>query len=652
MFGSDSDPGLIPRATEFIFRNQPEGFQCRVTLSCLEVYNEEVQFFEVINISSERYLQFKIWTSSHAKHAIGCYCTEQVFDLFGATTVTTTANAIVTSRAKLDIRERVLPNHDREIFVEGLTEEPVGDTETAIALVRRGFVGRHVSATRMNRESSRSHTVVVLTLIAEKDEGRRKVVRTSKLHMIDLAGSERMNAVQTEGDAFVETKKINMSLTTLAKVIEELASNAPRVSFRESKLTYLLSRSLQDAKILLIAAVSPALAHTSESESTLKFANNMKRVRSGARVHESVEEDPAVLRQQIRNLHAEISALQTMMANSATPSGASANAGLMSAAAAAAVEPKSLLSAQDLHELCSEMRGWHTALVDQMETQIATDRSLLHARAFVRYRNRRFRDMVASLSPIDDADKRGAVPRVSTLVAAAASSASPQFLIPDEFPASSSASLTSPTASARMLTIVSEAPGIADEESPKMRRLRKIRALLDSHLHEIDTAGTPDRWTRTGDEDDDENETPYDAAGSHPHSTAAASSHDGTLSVQRTDRSNDRALRQCGKLHGVLLQFYRQFPTAFDRIQHGIDPLEAVAQAAQAREQAAAAHTREQAARRECEALREERAAALVEMQRAKEAAEAERAAIAGMREEAEQVYYWPLLSQWNMMNV
>ena len=43
MFGSDSDPGLIPRATEYIFRNQPEGFQCRVTLSCLEVYNEEVR---------------------------------------------------------------------------------------------------------------------------------------------------------------------------------------------------------------------------------------------------------------------------------------------------------------------------------------------------------------------------------------------------------------------------------------------------------------------------------------------------------------------------------------------------------------------------------------------------------------------------------
>jgi hypothetical protein len=59
----------------------------------------------------------------------------------------------------------------------------------------RGMQNRRVAATAMNRASSRSHAVFVLTLRSERTnkEGQSKVT-TSKFTLVDLAGSERQKA--------------------------------------------------------------------------------------------------------------------------------------------------------------------------------------------------------------------------------------------------------------------------------------------------------------------------------------------------------------------------------------------------------------------------------------------------------------------------
>jgi hypothetical protein len=62
---------------------------------------------------------------------------------------------------------------------------------------RTGFQNRHIASTRMNKDSSRSHTVVMVHLQGVKEDGGRQLTHNSKLHLIDLAGSERMDAVQT-----------------------------------------------------------------------------------------------------------------------------------------------------------------------------------------------------------------------------------------------------------------------------------------------------------------------------------------------------------------------------------------------------------------------------------------------------------------------
>ena len=50
------------------------------------------------------------------------------------------------------------------VYVEGLKEETAISSEETIELLRRGARNRHVGATNMNFESSRSHSVFSMTI--------------------------------------------------------------------------------------------------------------------------------------------------------------------------------------------------------------------------------------------------------------------------------------------------------------------------------------------------------------------------------------------------------------------------------------------------------------------------------------------------------
>jgi hypothetical protein len=64
-------------------------------------------------------------------------------------------------------------------------------------------------------------------------EGGRKL--KSKLNMCDLAGSEKLNKQETiEVGHLTELKNINLSLTTLGKVIQQLSKKIDFVPYRDS----------------------------------------------------------------------------------------------------------------------------------------------------------------------------------------------------------------------------------------------------------------------------------------------------------------------------------------------------------------------------------------------------------------------------------
>lgn len=49
-------------------------------------------------------------------------------------------------------------------YLQGLTEAGAEDPTVTMKLLRRGVSNRHVGSTRMNSESSRSHSIFTLTI--------------------------------------------------------------------------------------------------------------------------------------------------------------------------------------------------------------------------------------------------------------------------------------------------------------------------------------------------------------------------------------------------------------------------------------------------------------------------------------------------------
>lgn len=103
-----------------------------------------------------------------------------------------------------------------------------------------------VSATTFNEGSSRSHTILRLSVESSERpdvdaDPNCSVARTlSFLNLIDLAGSESAKAAINRGHR-TEGSYINKSLLTLGTVIAKLSDgNAAHIPFRDSKLTRLL----------------------------------------------------------------------------------------------------------------------------------------------------------------------------------------------------------------------------------------------------------------------------------------------------------------------------------------------------------------------------------------------------------------------------
>lgn len=60
-------------------------------------------------------------------------------------------------------------------------------------VMQRGLNNRATGATKMNADSSRSHSIftVHLEMMEVRDDGEH--IKTTKLHLVDLAGSERQS---------------------------------------------------------------------------------------------------------------------------------------------------------------------------------------------------------------------------------------------------------------------------------------------------------------------------------------------------------------------------------------------------------------------------------------------------------------------------
>ena len=230
-------------------------------------------------------------------------------------------------RGAVAIREDVKGN----ILLTGLHQVEVNSVDDLLAALNFGSMIRQTDSTAINAKSSRSHAVFSLNLIQRKNKSQptpgpekrfsvpleamtgdgSMVTIDSKLHFVDLAGSERLKNTGAQGERAKEGISINAGLASLGKVISQLSSrqSGSHVSYRDSKLTRLLQDSLGgNAITYMIACVTPAEFHLSETLNTVQYAQRARAIQSKPRIQQvSDESDKQAL---IERLKAEVAFLR------------------------------------------------------------------------------------------------------------------------------------------------------------------------------------------------------------------------------------------------------------------------------------------------------------------------------------------------------
>jgi kinesin family protein 5 len=191
---------------------------------------------------------------------------------------------IETSRTNLNIRE----DKAKGIFVEDLSEHYVASEEEVFELIQIGSDNRTTGYTNMNDYSSRSHTILMLTIKSSNVEDLS--TKTGKLFLVDLAGSEKISKTGATGLTLEEAKMINSSLTTLGMVINSLTDEkSSHIPYRESKITRILQESLGgNAKTCLIITCSPSSFNDSETLSTLRFGMRAKKIENKPKINKEI----------------------------------------------------------------------------------------------------------------------------------------------------------------------------------------------------------------------------------------------------------------------------------------------------------------------------------------------------------------------------
>ncbi|KAL9936533.1 hypothetical protein V8E36_004601 [Tilletia maclaganii] len=249
MMGSDIDDenlkGVIPRITELIFESilaSPPHLEYLVKVSYMEIYMEKIR------------------------------------------------DLLAPQNDNLQIHEE----KTRGVYVKGLSDFYVGGAPDVYEIMRQGANARAVSSTNMNAESSRSHSIFVISIQQRNTETGS--VKTGNLYLVDLAGSEKVGKTGASGQTLEEAKKINKSLSALGMVINALTDGkSTHIPYRDSKLTRILQESLGgNSRTTLIINASPCAYNVEETLSTLRFGMRAKSIKNKARVN--AELSPAELK--------------------------------------------------------------------------------------------------------------------------------------------------------------------------------------------------------------------------------------------------------------------------------------------------------------------------------------------------------------------
>ena len=259
MLGSPSDPGVAPRLVDSLYNRiestKKRGWKYEVTISFMEIYNEKIKdLLDEIVVKKGR--KSSAGASPKGRPSQPGSPKEGAYQA-------------------LKVRQNKLIG----VHVEGLVrlgkETGHDSAEKVKKVMRFGMEHRATAETKMNATSSRSHAIFQLCVTAKN--GVKGITTYAHINIVDLAGSERITASGAQGSTLVEATRINLSLTTLRRVIDALIHNAQNKTkvlppYRDSMLTFILSESLGgNSNTMMLATISPSEMNREDTNNTLRY---------------------------------------------------------------------------------------------------------------------------------------------------------------------------------------------------------------------------------------------------------------------------------------------------------------------------------------------------------------------------------------------
>lgn len=192
------------------------------------------------------------------------------------------------TKSGLKVRE----NAQIGVYVDQLTKHKVESYKEIENMINEGNKNRTLASTFMNATSSRAHTIITIEVVQKKITKKTETQKVSIINLVDLAGSEKVSKTGARNDRLKEACSINKSLSVLGIVINQLFKKSEGkktiVSYRDSILTRILQNALGgNSKTTMICAISPARDNIEETLSTLRYAEQAKRIKLNAKVNES-----------------------------------------------------------------------------------------------------------------------------------------------------------------------------------------------------------------------------------------------------------------------------------------------------------------------------------------------------------------------------
>jgi len=234
-----TNPGLIPRTMSQIWdymKREPKIPNISVTVSIIEIYMEKV--YDLLSVTKGTSLQ-----------------------------IVTQGDIMTVKDAK---------------------EEPFTDLKTINRKLDIAFGNRVKVSTKMNTDSSRSHAVVIVrcrqSAMTPRSQSAASVTE-STLYLVDLAGAEKQSDTESTGLTQQQGAAINKSLSALTQVMESLYKKSNYIPYRNSKLTWLMSKALGgNSKTSIIITCNPVLKQIDTVLRSLQFGDRARSMSNNAEI--------------------------------------------------------------------------------------------------------------------------------------------------------------------------------------------------------------------------------------------------------------------------------------------------------------------------------------------------------------------------------